>query len=255
MTREWYTAWEADNVTASYYRSNQWYQLQMTVNPGAQSGWVNFPMDWPYLTAFDDYLAQRLGDATPQARAAQATHYVRLLQARIKSAQYVANDLPLWDPNEPFLPNNIGRYGRAQVVKHLTVTNFLDSANRDGVNPSKYHFLDEAQSGLYLKVINGAIGQFTALYAGYPASAWRRCDPSNTVLGESEDVSGFRFCLDKARTPLGTYADGSRYMVSNAYYQTTTEQVEQYGLWQAARIGADPARLKAWRDWTDAIWQ
>jgi hypothetical protein len=254
ITREWVTAWEADNIVGSYYRSNQWYQLQMTVNPGGQSGWVNFPMDWPYLTAFDDYIAQRVGDATPQSRAAQASHYVRLLQARIKSAQYVANDLPLWDPNEPFLPNNIGRYGRAQVVKHLTVTNFLDSANRDGVNPSKYHFLDDAQAGLYLKVINGAINQFTSLYAGYPATAWRRCDPANTDLGEPENISGFRFCLDKARTPLGSNADGSRFMVSNALYQTTTEQVEQYGLWQAARIGADPARIKVWRDWSDAVW-
>jgi hypothetical protein len=255
IVREWYTAWEADNITASYYRSNQWYQLQMTVNPGGQSGWVNFPMDWPYLTAFDDYIAQRVGDQSAPARAAQATHYVRLLQARIKSAQYVANDLPLWDPNVAFLPNNDGRYGRAQVVKHLTVTNFLDNANRDGVQPSKYRFLDELQAGLYLKVINGAVNQFTGLYAAYPASAWRRCDPANTDLGEPENISGFRFCLDQARTPLGNYANGNHFMVSNALYQTTTEQVEQYGLWEAARLGADPARLKVWGDWADKVWQ
>lgn len=255
VTREWVTAWEADNITASYYRSNQWYQLQMTVNPGGQSDWVNFSMDWPYLTAFDEYIADRVGDQTPAARNAQASHMVRLLQGRIKSAQYVANDIVLWDPNEPFLPNNRGRYGRAQVVKHLAVTNFLDNANRDGVARSKYHFLDDVQDGLYLKVVNGAISQFTGLYAGYPASAWRRCDPSNTDLGEPEDVSGFRFCLDRARTPLGTYANGNRFMVSNALYQTTTQQVEQYGLWQATRIGADPARLATWRTWQDTIWQ
>jgi len=25
-------------------------------------------------------------------------------------------------------------------------------------------------------------------------------------------------------------------------------------LWQAARIGADPARLTVWRGWADAVW-
>ena len=257
IVREWYTAWEADNITSSYYRSNQWYQLQMTVNAGGQSGWVNFPMDWPYLTAFDDYLGQRVGDQTPVTRAAQQTHYLRLLQARIKSAQYVDNDITLWDPTQaPGAPlgDNRARYGRAQVVKHVGVFNFLDNANRDGVGRSKFAFLDDVQSGLYLKMVNGAITQFTKLYAGYPASAWRRCDPSNTTLGEPEDVSGFRFCVDAAKKPLGTYADGTHFMVSNALYQSTTEQEEQYGLWQAGRIGADPARLQVWQDWADRIW-
>jgi len=255
ITREWYTAWEAGNVTASFYRSNQWYQLQMTVNPGGQSDWVNFPMDWPYLTEFDHYIALRLGDASAAERAAKAGHYIRLLQARIKSAQYVSNDLPLYDPNEPFLPNNRGRYGRAQVVKHLAVSNYLDNANRDGVNRSRFQFLDDLAPGLYVKVVNGAIRQFTGLYAAYPASAWRRCDPANTDLGEPENISGFRFCLDQTRTPLGTYANGDRFMVSNALYQTTTEQTEQYGLWQARRIGADPARIKVWQEWADAVWR
>ncbi|WP_296950593.1 hypothetical protein [uncultured Massilia sp.] len=257
IVREWVTAWETDNITSSYYRSNQWYQLQMTINAGGQSGWVNFPMDWPYLTAFDDYLGQRVGDQTAATRAAQQTHYLRLLQARIKSAQYVDNAIPLWDPTQaPGAPlyDNRARYGRAQVVKHLGVFNFLDYANRDGVGRSKYAFLDEVQPGLYLKMVNGAISQFTKLYAGYPADAWRRCDPSNTSLGEPEDIAGFRFCLDAAKTPLGTYADGTHFMVSNALYQSTSEQAEQYGLWQAQRIGADPARLQVWKDWTDRIW-
>ena len=254
-TREWVTAWETDNIVGSYYRSNQWYQLQMTVNPGGQSGWVNYPMDWPYLTAFDDYIAQKVGDATPAARAAQHAHYVRLLQARIKSAQYVNNDIPLYDPNQPDLVANIGRYGRGQVAKHLTTTNYLDDANRDGVNPSKFHFLDDVASGMYLKVVNGSILLFTSLYVPQPVENWRRCDPANTMLGEPENVAGFRYCLDAARTPLGTYAGGGRFRNANALYQSTTEQIEQYGLWQAARLGADPARMKVWQDWTDAVWQ
>jgi cytochrome c553 len=254
VTREWINAWETDNVVASYYRSNQWYQLQMSLNPGGQSDWVNFPMDWPYLTAFDDYLAQKVGSATPAARAAQNAHYVRLLQARIKSAQYVNNAITLYDPNEPNLVNNRGRYGRAQVAKHLTTTNFLDNANRDGVNKTKYAFLDDMQAGLYLKVVNGSIAQFNALYVSQPLSSWRRCDPANTMLGEPENVAGFRYCLDAGKTALGTYADGTRFMTSNQLYQVTTEQAEQYGVWKATQLGAEPARLKIWRDWVLAAW-
>jgi hypothetical protein len=56
--------WEANEITASYYRTNQWYQLQMTLNLGAQSGWVNYPMDWPYLTGFDEYLGNTLETRT-----------------------------------------------------------------------------------------------------------------------------------------------------------------------------------------------
>ena len=254
ISREWYTAWEADNIVASYYRSNQWYQLQMTVNPGGQSDWVNFPMDWPYLTAFDEYIANKVGSDSAAARALQSSHYVRLLQARIKSAQYVNNDIPLYDPNEPNLVNNRGRYGRGQIAKHLTVANFLDNANRDGVNPSKYRFLDELQAGLYLKTVNGAIQQFNTLYTQQPIGAWRRCDPANTQLGEPENVAGFRYCLDQVKTPLGTYSNGGRFMTSNALYQTTTEQTEQYGIWKATQMGAEPARLKVWNDWANTVW-
>jgi hypothetical protein len=57
----------------------------------------------------------------------------------------------LHDPNQPSLPDNAGRYGRAQIAKHLTTTNFLDNANRDGINPSKYRFRDDLRPGLYLK--------------------------------------------------------------------------------------------------------
>jgi hypothetical protein len=254
-SREWILAWEADNKVASYYRSNQWYQLQMTVNPGAQSDWVNFPMDWPYLTAFDDYLGQLVGEATPAAKAAQNVHYLRILQARIKEAQYANNDITLYDPTEPNLVNNRGRYGRAQILKHIGVYTFLDNAVPEGVGRSKFSVLDDVSPGLYLKVVNGAIQQFNQVYAVTSPAAWRRCDPNTTMLNlEPEPVAGFRYCLDQAKKPLGTFSDGTHYMNWNANYQITTEQNEQYGLWKATQLGAEPARLKVWRDWSNAVW-
>lgn len=76
-------------------------------------------------------------------------------------------------------------------------------------------------SGLYLKAVNGAIGQFKALSVSCLLSSWRRCDRFNTALGEPENVAGFRYCLDVARSAPGTYADGTGFMRSNARYQIT----------------------------------
>ncbi|HSC86266.1 MAG TPA: hypothetical protein VLC09_03310, partial [Polyangiaceae bacterium] len=230
-----------------------WYQLQMSINPGGQSGWVNFPMDWPYLTAFDEYLAMKVGDATPEARAAQQNDYVRLFGARIKSAQYVNNDIVLYDPAQADLFANAGRYGRAQVAKHLATTNYLDRSYDFGQGGSLYEFFDEIQAGLYLQIVNGSIQQFLSLYAGYPAAQWRRCDPANTQLGEPEPIAGFRYCLDAAKTPLGDDGNGG-YLMHTSDYRATTEQVEQYGLWKATQLGAEPTRLAAWSDWIEAMW-
>lgn len=252
--REWILGWESENVVASYYRTNQWYQLQMTLNPGGQSGWVNYPMDWPYLTGFDEILGNLVGDADPVTKAQQSTHFVRLLQARIKAAQYVNNSITLYDPNEPDLVANAGRYGRAQTEKHLTPTNFMDNGVALGIWPSKFRFLDDLQTGLFLEVVNGAIAQFNALYAATDTAAWRRCDPSNTMLGDTETYSGFRYCLDARRTPMGTDENGRMYMVQDAYYRSSTEQTNQFGVWEATRMGAEPKRLATWSAWVDRMW-
>lgn len=254
VAREWILAWEPQDRMASYYRSNQWYQLQMTVNAGGQSGWVNYPMDWPYLTAFDEYIADLVGDATPAARALKNAHEVRLLQGRIKAAQYVANAITLDDRGETRgLPFNDGRYGRAQALKHLQVTQFTDRGVRLGTWKSRYHFLDEVQPGLYLGMVNGAIHQFNSLYAATDPQAWRRCVPGNTELGDDEVLSGFRFCLDAQALSLGT--DGARrYMLEDPWYRATTEQHEQFGLWEAKRLGAEPARVATWERWMKQVW-
>jgi hypothetical protein len=252
--RDLILGWEAGQVPASYYRTNQWYQLQMTVNAGAQSGWVNYPMDWPYLTGFDEYLGNLVGDADTTARDEQSTHFTRLLQARIKAAQYVHNDLPLYDPSQPDLVANIGRYGRAQAEKHLSPVVFMDNDVLLGVWPSKFRYLDNLQPGLLLEVVNGAIAQFNGLYASTDASAWRRCDPANTMLGDSETYSGFRYCLDATREPLGVASDGRLYMREDPYYRRTTEQTDLYGVVKAKQMGAEPTRVATYEAWVNRMW-
>jgi len=253
VTRDLIQAWETSNVIASYYHSNQWYQLQMSLNPGGQSNWVNFPMDWPYLTGFDNLIGITIGNGTPAKKQSYDNHFVRLLQARIKSAQYVNNDITLYDATQPNLVANAGRYGRAQTVKHLATASYFDIVTNNGTTKSPYTGLNDVQSGLYLKVINGSINQFNRLYAQTQASAWRRCDISNTQLGDPETISGFRYCLDPARTALGTASDGSHF-INQISQVSPTVQTEQYGVWKATQLGAEPTRLKTWSDWVDRMW-
>ena len=242
-----YFAWESNNIVSSYYRTNQWYQLQMTINSGGQTGWGNFPMDWPYLTGFDELEGGLLGTSTPANADARATHYVRLLQGQIKSAQYVNNKLAISDGNTDVLVN-VGRYSRAQALKHLEPSNYIDT----GANQhSPYHFLDGFQAGLFMLMANGAFAMFNDLYAATTAPAWRRCDPNNTVLGGPEQLAGFRYCLDQAVAPLLTDNNGVYYLQGGT---TTTAQSLTYDVWEAQKMGIESTRLSTFSTWVDAMW-
>ncbi|WP_423199111.1 MULTISPECIES: hypothetical protein [unclassified Cupriavidus] len=256
VTREWYMAWEANNKVGSYYRTNIWYQLQLSLNPGAQSDWVNFPMDWPYLTGFDEVLANAIGTAGPAEKNASMLSTARLLQAHIKAAQYVNNAIPLYVSTDTgSLINNRGRYGRAQTLKHLTPTQMMDKATVNfGTAITRFSGLDELAPGLYLKVLNGEIRQFNTLYTDTDPAAWRRCDPANTDLGESEPTAGFAFCVDRSQQPLAVSPRGGYAMNTDMYARPPQEQLQQYGIWKATQLGADPARVQKWSDWTRRIW-
>jgi hypothetical protein len=194
VTRQYYMAWEENDVIGSYYRTNQWHQLAMTVSPGAHGQFTDYTIDWDYTTFCDDLIAQTLGsDAASQTQA--QVHYVREIMDTIKEAQYVDNDLALYDPTQPVLTANVGFYSWAYDIHHQEPSIFLDRDVGGGVvYKSNYHFLDTLQPGLYLEVINGFINQFSVLYSSTQPSAWRRCDPNNTSRGESEIYVGF--CLD-----------------------------------------------------------
>ncbi|WP_431259284.1 hypothetical protein ACQ86G_03175 [Roseateles chitinivorans] len=187
ITREWLLAWETGNKLGSYTRTNAWYQMQVTLNPGAQSDWVNYSVDWPYLTGFDSLLSQTLGDATPAQSTAALMSDIRLLQARIKSAQFVNNNIPLWVPTDTrSIINNRGRFSKAAVVKHLNPINFMEAVSTQATQSSPFRRLDKLQAGLTLKLLNGAFKQFNQLYTVTDPAIWRRCDPNNMDLGEAE---------------------------------------------------------------------
>ncbi|WP_177233441.1 RICIN domain-containing protein [Stigmatella erecta] len=254
VTREWYLAWERSNTVGSYYRTNIWYQMQVTINPGAQSDWVNFSVDWPYLTGFDEVLADAVGTSTPAHANAAFLSHIRLLQARIKGAQFVNNDIPLYVATDTGnLINNRGRFSRAQAMKHLTPVNFIDRATTQGTSRSRFGQLDQLQPGLHLKVVNGAMNQFNILFTGTAPEKWRRCDPANMDLGESEPYAGFSFCVDATKKPLAQPSSGN-YVMNVVNGRATAEQLHQYGLWKVAQMGGEPQRLEQWRAWTQRLW-
>lgn len=250
--RDWYFAWEANNLPGSYYKSNQWYQAQMTINSGAQSDWSNFPMDWPYLFAFDNLLGDIVGTSTAAHADIKLSHYIRLIQGRVKAAQYVMNKVPLNRPNperpdELFL--NKGRDSRAAAAKQFQPRNYMDNSAGDR---SAYRALNDLAPGLQVKVINGSINMYLSIYGDIPASDWRRCDPNNYSMGgEPETVHGMSFCLDRTRTPVFQDGNGKYYLAAG---NTTLFQANEYGLITGRTMGADPARLQQWEAWRNRMW-
>lgn len=254
ITREWVHAWETGNRVGSYYRTNGWYQMQVSVNPGAQSDWVNFSVDWPYLTGFDELLSSTVGRATPAQANAATLSDIRLLQARIKGAQFVNNAIPLYVATDTrSLILNRGRYSRAQTLKHFVPTNFIDIVTTQNASNTVFRQLDQLQPGLHLKVVNGAMHQFNQLFAVTDPAAWRRCDPSNMDLGEAEPTAGFGFCLDRTKQPLVALSSGG-YAMNSVDYRQTAEQKQQYGLWKIGQMGGDTARLQTWQAWVNRAW-
>ncbi|SEL91044.1 hypothetical protein SAMN05216359_12415 [Roseateles sp. YR242] len=254
ITREWILAWETANRVGSYYRTNAWYQAQVSINPGAQGDWVNYSVDWPYLTGFDENLATQVGSATTAQSTAGLLSRIRLLQARIKSAQYVNNAIPLYVSTATgSLINNRGRFGRAQVLKHLMPTNFMDTASTQFNTGSPYSGLNQLQSGVSLQILNGALRQFNQVYASTNPADWRRCDPNNTDLGEPEPTAGFAFCLDQSKNPLVLLSPGV-YGMTSVDYRITPEQKLQYSVWKAGQLGADASRIATLNSWVARIW-
>ena len=254
ITREWYMAWERGNTVGSYYRTNAWYQMQVSVNPGGQGDWVNYSVDWPYLTGFDEVLANALGTSTPAQANAALLSNIRLLQGRIKGAQFVNNTIPLYVPSDTrSIILNRGRYSRAQTLKHFVPTNFIDTATTQGNGTTPFRKFDQLQPGLHLMVVNGAMQQFNQLFTDTDPAAWRRCDPNNMDLGEPEPTAGFGFCLDTAKLPLAPLAGGN-YAMNTVNYRATAEQKQQFGIWKVTQMGGDATRLKKWNDWVQRAW-
>jgi hypothetical protein len=249
-TRAYYFSWE--NRLVSYYRTNQWDELQVVLAagwPGASNGAVDWPSNLGSITALADDLISANAPAP-----VTAAHLARYFANAGKLAQLANTDLPFDAPaaSDPTnLYANAGMQSKADLLFKLSPAILLDS---DAATPSRFRLLDQIAPGLYLLFVNGMLSSYDTLFTGTARSQYRLCDPNNTQLGGPEPSSGMRFCIDAARTPLPIGADGLPYCPYPADNGFTTEQYSVWGAGAASRQGADASLVQRWSDWNDRMW-
>jgi len=250
--REFYFSWESRLV--SYYRTNQWYQLQMTVNPG-WPGASQGPMDWPYHMGFtvgvvDDLMAAKAPGPV------SAMHLARFFQVRTKVAQLANTNLPFNVP-DPSDPNNLfknaGIQSKAALANHKLGVGAVVDTGPDDREKTRFRQLDTVTPGLHLMFINSSISLYNSMYANTTYEQWRRCDPNGRFGNEIESKAGFRFCLDPQRTPLPLNSQGQQHLVGS-WTDWTTEQFTTWSVISARNHGAEAQRLKTFSDWTNRMW-
>jgi hypothetical protein len=250
--RENYFSWEPRLV--SFYRTNQWYQLQMTVNPG-WPGASEGPMDWPYHMGFTTAVVDDLMTAKAPA-AVSASHLARYFQVRTKLAQLANTNLPfnVPDPTDPTnLFKNKGLQSKADLANHKLGIGEVVDRGPDDWEKTRFRQLDSVTPGLHLMFINSSISLYNTMYANTTYEQWRRCDPNAMFGTESEIKSGFRFCLDAKRTPLPLNDKGQPHLVGG-WVDWTTEQYTSWSVISARNHGAEAQRLKTFSDWTTKMW-
>ncbi|HXK16465.1 MAG TPA: hypothetical protein VNG33_01575, partial [Polyangiaceae bacterium] len=249
-TREFYFSWE--NRLISYYRTNAWYQLQVTLNSG-WGGASNGPIDWPYTQGFIEGLSDELTNAKAPGWIS-AAHLARYFLVNAKLAQKANTDLP-FDAPKPSEPDNIwvngGLQSKADLLFKLAPATILD---RGQGQVSRYRALDQIAPGAYLIFVNGSIALYNSLYANTMRSQYRICDPNNMQMGTNEQFAGQRFCIEAARVPLPLDAQGHPYCYYPANDGFTTSQFSVWGIMAATQLGADPGLIKTWSTWVDQMW-
>jgi hypothetical protein len=249
-SRDFYFSWE--NRLVSYYRTDAWYALQITVNPG-WGGASNGAIDWPYTQGFIAGLADDLITANAPAWIT-AAHMARYFAVNTKLAQLANTNIP-FDAPDPSNPTNIydnrGLQSAADLLFKLSPAVMMDP--RTGT-AGRFRTLDQIAPGTYLQFLDGSIAVYGALYFGTTPGQYRVCDPNNTQMGGPEQYAGMRFCIDGSRTPLPTDSHGKPYCPypSNAGY--TTEQFSVWGALEAANEGADSSLVQSWNAWNDVMW-
>lgn len=250
--REFYYSWEPR--LDSYYRTNQWYQLQVSINPG-WAGASNGAMDWPYHMGFTNAVVDDLNKSKAPDWVS-AAHLARYFQIRTKLAQLANTDIS-FDTPKPEDPTNLfantGMQSKADLLFKLSPTAVMDNGPA-GNEQTRYRALESIGAGTHLLFVNGNFALYNALYASTEPAKYRRCDPSNTSLGGPEPKSGFRFCIDSALAPFETNADGKPHLPGSVDNWTTAQYLA-WGKYQGTNMGVESKRLETYSAWLAKLWQ
>jgi cytochrome c553 len=249
--RELYFSWE--NRLVSYYRTDAWYALQVTISPGWAGSSNTNTIDWPYTQGFITRTADDL-IAAKAPRPIAAAHLIRYFEINTKLSQVVTSNIP-FDSPDPKDPTNInknaGMNSRADELFKLVPSNVFDQhANQ----PSRFRLLEDLAPGAYVQFVNAMISAYGTLFFATSRSQYRICDPNNMQLGGPEQYAGQRFCSDASRTPLPIDGQGQPYCPPPSNDGYTTEQYSVWGVIAATKLGADAGRVKNWSDWNDRMW-
>jgi hypothetical protein len=229
--RQFYFSWE--NELVSYYRTDSWYALQITVNPG-WPGASNGAIDWPYTQGFIQGLADDLISANAPGWIT-AAHLARYFEVNTKLSQLANTNLPFDDP-DPSDPTNEesngGIQSKADLLFKIAPAVIMDSYTG---TPGRFRTLDQIAPGTYLQFLNGSIAAYGQMYFGTTPSEYRVCDPNNMSMGGPEQYAGMRFCVDS----------------SDGY---TTQQYSAWGVIEATNEGADPTLVQSYDTWNKVMW-
>jgi hypothetical protein len=247
--REFYLSWE--NQLASYYRTDSWYALQVTVNPG-WPGASNGAIDWPYTQGFIQGLASDLISANAPGWVT-AAHLARFFEVDTKLAQLANTNMPFSAPN-PSDPQNLfsdgGIQSKADLLFKLSPAVTMDAQTGQS---GPFRLLDQIAPGTYKLFLNASIAAYGGLYFNTKPSEYRVCDPNNMTMGGPEQYAGQRFCVDASRSPLPV-ANGKPYCPYPANDGYTTAQYSVWGATEAINEGADPSLVANWVTWNNLMW-
>jgi hypothetical protein len=247
--RQFYFSWE--NELVSYYRTDSWYALQITVNPG-WPGASNGPIDWPYTQGFIESLASDLTSANAPGWIT-AAHLARFIEVNTKLSQLANTNLPFdaADPSDPSNEeSNGGIQSKADLLFKISPAVIMDPQTG---TPGQFRQLDSIAPGTYLLFLNGTVSNYASLYFNTTPNEYRICDPNNMSMGGPEQYAGMRFCIDASRTPL-PIANGKPYCPYPANDGYTTEQYSVWGAMEAMNEGADPTLVQNWVTWNNLMW-
>jgi hypothetical protein len=269
--------WNVAQPVADLVHSNQWYQLQMTLNSGARGPNSNYPMDWGYQTYQNMKVATSLAFGTrpipgPWGKYPDVAldQFVLNLETLVKLAQYVDNAIPINEPS-PSQPANYwadpqwgaangAEAGRAFMERQYLNPTYLMSYTLE--TPSNWTILDKIQNGLFVMALNASISMYNNLYASSQYGDWARCAPYDQNLPDSQQpydpnaqywgvyVNGF--CLDQERNTPHVDSQGRPTLANQS--GITRSQMALYGIQAATSLGADPARVATWQAWVDRVW-
>ncbi|MCY0389009.1 hypothetical protein OVY01_17800 [Robbsia sp. Bb-Pol-6] len=201
---------------AHYVKANQWYEMQLLLNPGNGVHDVHLPMDWQYVYGVIDNLSGASGRVEP----------ARNLLFVVKGAQEMDNGVGVADVNKGWTtrdtsPLDVWKYGQSGIWKGTS-------------------------SATELAVVNAYLSNWVDVSTSFDLNVWQRLGV-NPAVGEAGCMWSIRSLCWSDYVPgtyIGLYATTSANFPSWAYTQIP----------QMRQDGVDGTQLNRFATWLNAAY-